>query len=46
MESLVQTVRIVSDNIGMKFGLDKCAVLIMKRGKKVESDGIDLPDGS
>ena len=25
-ESLVQTVRIVSDDIDMKFGLDKCAV--------------------
>ena len=31
-ESVVQTVRIVSEDIGMKFGLDMCAVLIMKRG--------------
>ena len=26
IESLVQTVKIVSDDIGVKFGLDKCAV--------------------
>ena len=46
LESLVQTVRIFSDDIGMKFGLDKCAVMTMKRGKKIHSDGINLPDGS
>ena len=33
LESLIQTVRIFSEDIGMEFGLDKCAVLIMKRGK-------------
>ena len=44
IQSLVQTMRIVSDDIGMKYGSDKCAVLIMKRGRGVESDGIDQPD--
>ena len=29
----------------MKFGLKKCGVLVMKRGKVVKSEGIDLPDG-
>ena len=28
----------------MKFGIEKCAVLVMKRGKMVKSDGIKLPD--
>ena len=28
----------------MKFGLEKCAVLVMKRGKVTKSDGIRLPD--
>ena len=42
---MVRTVRIVTDDIGMKFVWDKCAVLDIKC-KKVESDGIDLPDGS
>ena len=34
-----------SDDIGMKFRLKKCGVLVMKRGKVVKSEGIDLPDG-
>ena len=45
LTSLVQTVRIFSSDIGMEFGVDKCAVLILKRGKKTLSDGIDLPHG-
>ena len=27
IDSLVQTVRIFSDDIGMKFGLEKCVIL-------------------
>ena len=46
IDSLVQTVRIFSDDIGMKFGLEKCAAMTMKRGKRVHSDGIALPDGT
>ena len=38
--------RIFSDDIGMKFGLEKCAATTMKRGKRVHSDGIALPDGT
>ena len=44
LDSLVQTVRVFSNDIGMQFGLDKCAVLIMKRGKIVKSEGIELPN--
>ena len=44
LESLIQTVRIFSEDIGMEFGLDKCAVMIMKRGKQIEANGIRLPD--
>ena len=44
LESLIQTVRIYSSDMGMEFGLEKCASLVMKRGKIVESDGITLPD--
>ena len=28
----------------MEFGLPKCGVLIMKRGKVVKSEGISMPD--
>ena len=34
-----------STDIGMEFGLDKCAVLVIQAGVKVEYDGIVLPDG-
>ena len=30
----------------MQFGIDKCAVLVMKRGKLVLCDGIEMPDGN
>ena len=40
LDSLIQTVRIFSEDIGMQFGIDKCAMLVVKRGKTVESDGI------
>ena len=29
----------------MVFGLDKCAVLVLKREKMVQTEGIKLPDG-
>ena len=32
-DSLVRTVEIVEKDIDMKFGIDKCGVLVMKRGK-------------
>ena len=28
----------------MQFGIDKCAMLVMKKGKIVNSDGIQLPN--
>ena len=40
LDSLIQTVRIFSEDIGMQFGIDKCAMLVVKRGKTVKSDGI------
>ena len=44
LDSLIQTVRVISTDIGMKFGLEKCAMLVMKKGKVSKSDGIKLPD--
>ena len=32
-------------NIGMEFGIEKCAMLAMEIGKIVKSVGIELPDG-
>ena len=44
LESLVQTVQIFSDDIGMEFGIDVCATLVLKRGKFIKFDWISLPD--
>ena len=44
LDSLINTVRIFSADIKMEFEIEKCTVLIMKRGTKVKSDGIVLPD--
>ena len=33
LEGLLQTVKKFSDDIGMSFGLDKCAKATFKRGK-------------
>ena len=40
LNSLVQTVRIFSDYINIEFGIDKCAILVLKRGKITKFDGI------
>ena len=45
IDTLIQTVRIVSSDIGMEFGIDKCAVINIQRGKVAKTEGIPLPDG-
>ena len=45
LDSLVQAVRVFSEDIGMEFGIEKCAMLVMEKGKIVKSVGIELPDG-
>ena len=44
IDSLVQTVHTFSTDIGMEFGIKKCGVLILKRGKIVKMEGAVLPD--
>ena len=44
LESLIQTVRVFSNDTGMEFGVEKCTVLTMKKGKMANSDGIALPN--
>ena len=45
MDSLVQRVHVFSEDIGMEFGIEKCAMLVMGKGKIVKSVGIELADG-
>ena len=44
METLIQTRRIYRRDRGMKFDTDKCAILIMKSGKKESAEGIEQLD--
>ena len=46
IETLIHTVRIYSDDIGMEFGLDKCATITLKRGKIHQDGSIELPNGT
>ena len=45
LNSSINTVHIFSQEIGMKFGMDKCKVLTMQQGRMKHSDGLKLPDG-
>ena len=44
LETLIHTVRIYSQDIGIEFGIEKCALLVMKSGKRHMTDGIELPN--
>ena len=45
LDSLVNTVRVFSEDIGMEFGIQKRAILVMENGKILNSVDIELPDG-
>ena len=44
LESLIQTARVFSNDIETEFGMEKCAVMTIKKGKMANSDGIALPN--
>ena len=44
LDSLVQTVRVFSEDIRMEFGIEKRAMLVTEKRKIVKSVGIELPD--
>ena len=44
LETLIHVVRIYSQDIGMEFGIEKCAMLVMKSGKRRMTDGMELPN--
>ena len=45
LDSLVQTIHVFNEDIGMEFGIENCAMLVIEKGKIVKSVGIELPDG-
>ena len=44
LETLRHSLRIYSQDIGMEFGIEKCAILVMKIGKRHINDGMELPN--
>ena len=42
LETLIHSVRIYSEEIGMEFGKEICAMLVMKSGKRHLTDGMEL----
>ena len=44
LETLIHAIRIYSQDIVMEFGIEKCAMLVMKSGKQHMTDGMELPN--
>ena len=42
--TLIQTIMIYSQDKGMEFVVEKCAMLIMRSGKRQMTEGIELPN--
>ena len=45
VNGLVSTVQILSNDIRMESGIKNFGVLVLKRGKVVSSEGVEMPDG-
>ena len=43
LETLIHAVRIFTQDIGIEFGKEKCAVRVMINGKRHMTDGMELP---
>jgi len=46
MTSMINTLKMISQDIGMEFGLEKCAKVSMKKGKLSETGDLPLYDGT
>ena len=44
LKTLLHAVRIYSQYVGMEFGIEKCALLVKKSGKRHMSDEMELPN--
>ena len=43
LETLIQTVRIYNQDMGMEFSIEKRAILKIKSGKRYRTEGTELP---
>ena len=46
LKSLLNTVRLFSNGMSMKLGLDKCATLVSTKGKVTETESSNLPNNN
>ena len=44
LKTLIHTVKIYNQDIGIEFGIEKCAMLVMKSGKQHATEGFELPN--
>ena len=44
LETRIHAVRMYSQDIGMEFDKEKCAMLVIKSGKWHKTDGMELPN--
>ena len=44
LETLMHAVRLYSQDLRMEFDIGKCAMLVMKSGKRYTTDGMELPN--
>ena len=44
LETLIHAVRIYCGDIGIEFGIEKCAMIVMKSGKQNLTHGMELPN--
>ena len=44
LDTLINSVRVFSSDISMEFAIEKCGVLVMKKGKYAKINGIKLPN--
>ena len=45
LDSLVQTVRVFAEDLGLELGIEKNVMLVMEKGNFLKSVGIELPNG-
>ena len=45
IDSPIQTIYTVADDIGIRFGIDKCGILAMRKGNESECEGITIGSG-
>ena len=45
INGLVSIIQILSNDIGMEFGIKKCGVLVLKRGNVVSPERVEMPGG-